>query len=72
MKGNLPSKRTKEQTMPFQQQQTTLKEASLRSQYVIVVLLDIKGAFDNITTDAINKSMIDSQIPDTIRKWYYR
>ena len=39
-------------------------------QYVMVVFLDIKGAFDNVTTSAIMKSMINHGVPITIQRWY--
>ena len=48
-----------------------IEKGYLNGEFVIVVLLDIKGAFDNIKPDAIYKSMVDSNIPVLIRNWYF-
>ena len=40
------------------------------NEYVILVLLDIKGAFDNVNTAAIITAMENHGIPDTIQRWY--
>ena len=42
-----------------------------QNEFMIVIFLDIQGAFDNITPDAILQSMIDSNFPEPIRNWYY-
>lgn len=48
-----------------------IERGLFKMEFVMVILLDIKGAFDNILPNAINQSMIDSNIPELIRAWYY-
>ena len=47
-----------------------IEEGLLQKQYVIAVFLDIKGAFDNITPQAISKALDDCRIPTSIKNWY--
>jgi ribonuclease HI len=49
---------------------TFLEQASIRKQYAVVVFLDIEGAFDNITIEAIKKGMQKHKIPTNIQNWY--
>ena len=47
-----------------------IEKGIANQEYVMVVFLDIKGAFDNVTTSAIMKSMINHGVPIMIQKWY--
>ena len=49
----------------------SIEQGLLNHQFVIVVFLDIKGAFDNIKPTAILKAMEDCNIPRNIRNWYF-
>ena len=39
-------------------------------EYVMVVFLNIKGAFDDVTTPALMKAMINHGVPIMIQTWY--
>lgn len=48
----------------------TIESALFRKQMVMTIDLDIKGAFDNITTDAIVNAMEKRKIENNIISWY--
>jgi ribonuclease HI len=47
-----------------------IEKAFLKREYAVVVFLDIEGAFDNITIDAIKLGMTKHNIPIHIQNWY--
>jgi ribonuclease HI len=47
-----------------------IETALLRKEYAVCVFLDIEGAFDNITIDAIKIGMTKHNIPTHIQTWY--
>ena len=47
-----------------------IEKAFNNKNYYLAVFLDIEGAFDNITNEAIIKGMKEHRVPDTILAWY--
>ena len=48
----------------------SIENALFRSKMVITIDIDIKGAFDNISTEAILKAMVHRKIEHNIIAWY--
>ena len=49
---------------------TLMEKGTECKQFVLLLFLDIRGAFDNIKTSAISDAMVEAKIPEAIRKWY--
>jgi ribonuclease HI len=47
-----------------------IEKSILRKQYALAVFLDIEGAFDNISLEAMENGMRDHDIPHEIIQWY--
>ena len=47
-----------------------IEQALIKNQYALGVYLDIQGAFDNVTTDAMIKGMRKKKVDENIIKWY--
>ena len=47
-----------------------IEKGYYRNRMVIVIDLDIKGAFDNISTDAVIKAMESKRVEENIMSWY--
>lgn len=47
-----------------------IEKGVYNAQYTVGIFLDIKGAFDNITTNAIVKALERKQVDSNIIKWY--
>jgi hypothetical protein len=56
--------------IPLSKLCTFIEKAMLRYEYAVVVFLDIEGAFDNITLEAIKIGMTKHKIPSHIQTWY--
>ena len=48
-----------------------VEQGILKNKRVLAVFLDIKGAFDNASSEAIRKAMEDHGYPRVISSWYY-
>ena len=47
-----------------------IESAIYRDSYALVISVDIKGAFDNLSTESIEKAMEDNEYPPLMREWY--
>lgn len=47
-----------------------LEQGLLQGQFAVAIFLDIKGAFDNITSDAIIDAMSRYRVPEDVTSWY--
>ncbi len=42
----------------------------IQNKFVLGVFLDIQGAFDNVSVDAVIKGMQDKNFPEVFINWY--
>ena len=47
-----------------------IESSILRSEYYLVLSVDIMGAFDNLATTTIHNVMVENKYPPAMIRWY--